>query len=181
LGSELQIRVGGSFVWPPPNVDLSQVKKLVFIAGGVGINPLISIISHLSQRLCPFEIHFLYSTKVPNNKVECDKILFLHRLWDALQAIPHGNLHLFLTSLGSHLASKSQHTMSCQQGGGHTYQARRLSFDDVENALGPQHSRASVLVYICGSPVMTDLYIDRLQEPRGPGLKPHQVMYEKWW
>lgn len=37
IGKELNIRVGGSFVWPPASVDVETVKNVVFIAGGVGI------------------------------------------------------------------------------------------------------------------------------------------------
>lgn len=36
-GQELQIRVGGSFVWPPPGIDVDQVHKVVLVAGRVGI------------------------------------------------------------------------------------------------------------------------------------------------
>jgi hypothetical protein len=37
LGKELNIRVGGSFIWPPTGIQTSEVKTVVFIAGGVGI------------------------------------------------------------------------------------------------------------------------------------------------
>lgn len=37
LGKEINIRVGGSFVWPPTGVDVHKVRNVVFIAGGVGI------------------------------------------------------------------------------------------------------------------------------------------------
>lgn len=37
LGSELLVRVGGSFTWPPPQLDAAQIDRLVLIAGGVGI------------------------------------------------------------------------------------------------------------------------------------------------
>jgi len=37
LGSELVIRAGGSFCWPPPGIDIASIGKVVFIAGGVGI------------------------------------------------------------------------------------------------------------------------------------------------
>jgi len=40
LGQELVVRVGGKFVWPPRSMDealVHQIKKAVFIAGGVGI------------------------------------------------------------------------------------------------------------------------------------------------
>ncbi|PYI28318.1 hypothetical protein BP00DRAFT_497479 [Aspergillus indologenus CBS 114.80] len=73
LGSELSIRVGGSFVWPPSGVRLTDIRNVVFIAGGVGINPLISMLSHLNNddeatttlRHPSLNIHVLYSTKIP--------------------------------------------------------------------------------------------------------------------
>lgn len=37
LGKEVNIRVGGSFVWPPTGVELHKVQNVVFVAGGVGI------------------------------------------------------------------------------------------------------------------------------------------------
>ena len=37
LGEELIVRVGGSFVWPPPGVDIENVDHVLFIAGGIGI------------------------------------------------------------------------------------------------------------------------------------------------
>jgi hypothetical protein len=37
IDQELQVRVGGSFVWPPPSVDLNTVDHAIFVAGGVGI------------------------------------------------------------------------------------------------------------------------------------------------
>lgn len=37
LGSRIQVRVGGSFVWPPTDLPVSQIKKLVLVAGGVGV------------------------------------------------------------------------------------------------------------------------------------------------
>lgn len=37
LGAHLVVRVGGSFTWPPPGLDVSRVDRLVLVAGGVGI------------------------------------------------------------------------------------------------------------------------------------------------
>lgn len=37
IGKELAVRVGGSFVWPPPGINLGSIRRAVFIAGGVGI------------------------------------------------------------------------------------------------------------------------------------------------
>ena len=43
LGRELRVRVGGSFVWPPPGVNVRALRRVVFVAGGVGVNPLMSM------------------------------------------------------------------------------------------------------------------------------------------
>lgn len=37
LGKELNVRVGGSFVWPPSGYDLGEIRNVVFVAGGVGV------------------------------------------------------------------------------------------------------------------------------------------------
>ena len=37
LGSQLVVRVGGSFTWPPPHLKVSAIDRLVLVAGGVGI------------------------------------------------------------------------------------------------------------------------------------------------
>ena len=31
------MRVGGSFIWPPPGLEVNRIKRVMFIAGGVGI------------------------------------------------------------------------------------------------------------------------------------------------
>ena len=37
LHSKLVVRAGGSFVWPPPDLDESSIEQVILIAGGVGI------------------------------------------------------------------------------------------------------------------------------------------------
>ena len=37
LGAQIVVRVGGSFTWPLPQVNVSEIDRLVLIAGGVGI------------------------------------------------------------------------------------------------------------------------------------------------
>lgn len=36
LGTQLTVRVGGSFTWPPAGLN-AEVERLVLVAGGVGI------------------------------------------------------------------------------------------------------------------------------------------------
>ena len=51
-GQELQIRVGGSFVWPPPGLDGDQIQKVVLVAGGVGIKYVLCALVMLQHRPC---------------------------------------------------------------------------------------------------------------------------------
>ena len=37
LGTQIHVGVGGSFTWPPPRLDTTEIDRLVLIAGGVGI------------------------------------------------------------------------------------------------------------------------------------------------
>lgn len=37
LNSQLLVRVGGSFIWPPADIEESEIEKVIFVAGGVGI------------------------------------------------------------------------------------------------------------------------------------------------
>jgi len=48
VGSQVQIRVGGDFFYDPVT---SRGHDLLLIAGGVGINPLLSILNHVAD-LC---------------------------------------------------------------------------------------------------------------------------------
>ncbi|KAF7913320.1 hypothetical protein BELL_0147g00050 [Botrytis elliptica] len=105
LGKGVAVRIGGSFTWPPSFWDekggkgyrkerVENGNRVVFIAGGMGINPLMSMISCIHAELgenerregkkaqgkegddetegsakedrCEnLEVKFLYSTKVP--------------------------------------------------------------------------------------------------------------------
>jgi len=91
LHSPLHIRVGGTFVFPPfpPNDKSKPLKKVIFIAGGVGINPLMSMLSSLAELSTQdikndIQVHFLYSSKDPDPNgplhEKSTKILFLDRI-----------------------------------------------------------------------------------------------------
>ncbi|PYH84508.1 hypothetical protein BO82DRAFT_362625 [Aspergillus uvarum CBS 121591] len=162
LGSELSIRVGGSFVWPPSGVRLTDIRNVVFIAGGVGINPLISMLSHLNNddeatttlRHPSLNIHVLYSTKIPQPETtttttatatttqspesSLDQILFLSRLRHIVNIQSQLcrlriTLHLFITNLDEKKASSLL---------GHSFDddddlrihSRRINADDLRAA-----------------------------------------------
>ncbi|SPQ21772.1 bd3b671e-2a23-4bf1-95b6-53afe3ed412c [Thermothielavioides terrestris] len=66
LRNEVRVRIGGSFVFPPPAAALAPppLRKAVFVAGGMGINPLMSMLSFIGEqrdRWAGLEVRVLYS------------------------------------------------------------------------------------------------------------------------
>ena len=50
VGDKLSVRVGGDFFYDP--LADEKIPNIIFIAGGVGVNPLFSILQHLSSLNC---------------------------------------------------------------------------------------------------------------------------------
>ncbi|MCJ1355224.1 MAG: hypothetical protein MMC33_005215 [Icmadophila ericetorum] len=175
LDKELFVRVGGSFVWPPPYSDLNTIKRVVFVAGGVGINPLISMLGHLDKQHATnnFTINFIYTTRAPSTNV--GEVLFITRLRQIFSQIrsPTSFLHLHLT--GDHKISLPPP--------GPDYEIpiirQRPTEKDLYEALGPEEERSGVVAYVCGPPAMTDSFVEILQAAKGMDRK--RVLCEKWW
>lgn len=198
---EIQVRVGGSFVWPPPGItDLASLRRIVFIAGGVGVNPLMSIVSHLAEGVegvdgerssCPYDVQFMYSTKVPpsppdsfgeSSILDSEKILFMERLAAIFgREKVRGQMRMFLTGLGPGPASpRSESVLRCNEMDV-PFKRRRMGLEDVAEALGPEAERGNVLVYVCGIPSMTDELVESLTSKSGLNLRPERVLCERWW
>ncbi|EFX01324.1 oxidoreductase-like protein [Grosmannia clavigera kw1407] len=204
LGDTLQVRVGGSFVFPPPSLGgsptLAPRARFVFVAGGVGINPLISMLSYLGdqQEAAPV-VEMLYSTREEeslstNSKADDDspasRVLFLDRLASLFSTERlRGKLQLFLTG-GSIFAGLSGKLMC--NGLDVSYGRKRITTADLDAAvlggLGTGEDHASIIkrtyVYVCGVPAMTDAFVAHLTASRksgGLGLPLSNVLYEKWW
>ncbi|KAJ5168187.1 uncharacterized protein N7482_003781 [Penicillium canariense] len=191
VGKEVNIRVGGSFVWPPTGVEVQNIRNVVFIAGGVGINPLISILSHLnnqSQRTQPLNIHFLYSTRLPQGHETTpsdtlfNQILFLPRVRQIIRSQEQSHrlrisLDLFLTNLSSSCLTSADNPADF------TIHRKRIGKHDLRSAVvggdGKLDPRESV-AYVCGPPQMTDEIVEMLKEVLGEGGG-QRVFYEKWW
>ncbi|GFN21474.1 FAD-dependent oxidoreductase [Aspergillus tubingensis] len=198
LGTELSIRVGGSFVWPPSSrVDLTKVRNVVFVAGGVGINPLISMLSHLNngdEIALPhpsFNIRFLYSTKLPrteegtvtgNGTSSLQQVLFLSRLRQIIASQSQIrrlqiSLDLFITDPGLDRSSLTEFAES----GDLNLHTRRINRDDLRKAVSRADGSIEAeetVCYVCGPPGMTDDVVSSLEGFLGDT---ERVYYEKWW
>ncbi|KAI0798884.1 hypothetical protein GGR55DRAFT_693094 [Xylaria sp. FL0064] len=121
IGREVRVRVGGGFVWPPPGINVrSSLRRVVFVAGGVGVNPLVSMLCSLASSspvgtTGDLEVRFLYSVKDLGVSVSDDaggsngkkgrrcrkarNVLFLERIARVFrEGRVKGQLEVFLTS-----------------------------------------------------------------------------------
>ncbi|CAK7274881.1 Oxidoreductase NAD-binding domain-containing protein 1 [Sporothrix epigloea] len=207
LGQTLQVRIGGSFVFPSPKAPSAFVKdrsvRVVFVAGGVGINPLISMATYLGELNkarsdagepddAGCEVIFLHSVQInrtsspedggdDDSNDEITQIPFLPRLAALYgsKAI-RGHLKVFLTS-----SNRSCDVLSCN-GEDVPCMRRRITTADLDAAVlggsaGDSRELASTYVYLCGVPAMTDLFTQHLTSKEGLGLAADTVWCEKWW
>ena len=184
LGSTLQVRIGGGFVFPPSGRAAEGVARVVFVAGGVGVNPLVSMLGSLagsSEVRRGVEVLFLYASKMPSSQ-SLNDILFLKRIcgWfgkteSELGGKVRGQVRLYIT--GEHEpTAEGAREISNTEIDIHT---RRLSADElVEVVQEGQADRGSSLVYICGPPGMTDEFTEVLTQA---GVDEKMIMTEKWW
>ncbi|KAI0532963.1 hypothetical protein GGR58DRAFT_488468 [Xylaria digitata] len=113
IGKELRVRVGGGFVWPPPGINVRTLRRVVFVAGGVGVNPLVSMLCSLAPSVtgtskttgADLEVRFLYSLKDPGVSAgepgyrKAENMLFLEKIARVFrQGKVNGSLEVFLTS-----------------------------------------------------------------------------------
>lgn len=139
-------------------------SSLLLLAGGVGINPHLSILSWLSQS--SQHRQYLKSVKLLYASRE-DGLAFVDRLSQYSNFL---STELFLTGAVSNSANSSFPT-----------QHRRLEDQDVLKAL---QDMPDPLVYICGPTQMTDHLEDMLSRGRdygGAGLSKDCIRLEKWW
>ncbi|KAH6603338.1 hypothetical protein Trco_008113 [Trichoderma cornu-damae] len=184
LGKTLRVRLGGRFVFPPSNsggesnagVDAaaSAVKKVVFIAGGVGVNPLMSMLSYIAaskERDAP-AVSFLYASRLPRSGNLSD-VLFLGRIARLFgEGKVKGEMKLYVTAAGNAVSQETRRIDGAQV----EIQPRRLTVADVKAAIGGE-DREDTVVYVCGPPPMTDELVERLAAV----MDSRRVLTERWW
>lgn len=187
LNSTLSFKVGGNFVYPPMTLNRTEcesIDRAVFIAGGVGINPIMSMISTLnevgtSQTLGGMvkNVRVLYtSRREKDSDGQAAQVLFETRLkgiaekWENHQQVDY-KYSFFETS--------GQSSDGDLRPGNMSVHSRRIAQHDLFEALGPETERANTVVYVCGLPTMTDQFIELLKH--APGMDQKRVLCEKWW
>lgn len=189
MNAPVQFRIGGNFTFPPLTLSRDQftsIDNVVLIAGGVGINPIMSMISAMDLQGAgkmggmPKRIRVLYSSKRGVDKTgKSEEVLFEERLkavsrkWNKKDGVDFG--YTYFETSGSGQAENDQSNEETAM----TVLRRRIAHDDLLNALGPEERRKNTLVYVCGLPTMTDGFVEFLR--KAPGMEENRVLCEKWW
>ena len=115
-----------------------MIKRVVFVAGGVGMNPFVSMLAAIAEGEVAFEVVVLYAAKLPKSG-KLQDILWYERVNTIIRGIG-GTFKVFLTG-GSE---------SFTQREGVEYEMRRMRGADLERLLGEVQERIGTVVYVCG-------------------------------
>ena len=191
LGATVKVRVGGSFVFPPPawasweegGGRRRRRRKLVLVAGGVGVNPLMSMLSHIGERteeLRGLEVEMAYGSRMSSG--DLGEIVFLDRITRLFgEGKIRGSVSLFVTGTsGNGIPEAGRRHINGAEVEVH---GRRLTIEDLRPWVAIDGEAVeSTMVYLCGPPTMTDELAARLtSKDDGLGMDPEHVLTEKWW
>lgn len=154
-------------MFPPQDVPMEGIRRVVFVAGGVGINPLVSMMGHMADGEYDVDVRVLYASKLPRGG-GLNEVLFLERIagWFA-QGKLRGGLKVFATGAVKEEVNDA----------GFQVLTRRFGIEDVREAVGDGADEG--LVYVCGHQGMTDELVQGLTGEGG--LEKRRVLVEKWW
>ncbi|XP_010397280.2 oxidoreductase NAD-binding domain-containing protein 1 isoform X5 [Corvus cornix cornix] len=166
LDSEVALRVGGDFFFDPQPGD--SPVNLVLIAGGVGINPLFSILLHIAD-LHGYQEgkgnrHKLGTVKLYYSAKTTSELLFKKNILGLMKAFPGKITCCFHVT--------QQRSQICEELQPHVTEGR-ISEKDLE-----KHVSNDTSWYICGPPPMIESISKLLANI---GVPRNCVFFEKWW
>lgn len=167
-GSHVAMRVGGDFFFHPlpsdPSVDL------LLVAGGVGINPLYSILLHATDLLHLNRVsggrdynigsaHLCYSAK------NTQELLFKHSIIEVCREFPDKvSCNFHVTQQNTDVEPHIKPFVNCG----------RITEEELRAHVDPQRT----LCYLCGPPPMIEAISKTL---RDLNLTKERIIFEKWW
>ncbi|KAE8596668.1 hypothetical protein XENTR_v10016189 [Xenopus tropicalis] len=166
LGSEVAVRVGGEFCFDPQPSDLPL--DLVLIAGGVGINPLFSILLHVADLHKTHEMtgrgFQMGNVKLYYCAKNTGELLFKRNILDLVKSFPGKITCSFhVTQQSSPVCVELQPFIT----------EGRITEKDLASYVSTDQ-----LCYICGPPPMIESTCKQLESLHVPK---EQILFEKWW
>lgn len=166
LDSEVALRVGGDFFFDPQPGDTPV--KLVLIAGGVGINPLFSILLHVA------DLHGYQESK--GNGYKMGTVALYYSAKSTNELLFKKNILGLMTAFPGKITCRfhvtQQSSPICEELQPHVTEGR-ISEKDLE-----KHVSEDTLWYICGPPPMIESISKLLYKS---GVHRNCVFFEKWW
>ncbi|XP_068603395.1 oxidoreductase NAD-binding domain-containing protein 1 [Brachionichthys hirsutus] len=168
VGSQVAMRVGGDFFFDPSPSD--PAVDLLLVAGGVGINPLYSILLHSTDLLrlshAPGgrgynlgRVHLCYSAK------SAEDLLYKGAIVEACRQFPDTlSCDLRVTQQSTDVEPHLQPFLS----------RGRVTEEGLRPHVDPQRT----LCFLCGPPPMIEAVSKSLMDE---GLPKDRILFEKWW
>ncbi|XP_075900211.1 oxidoreductase NAD-binding domain-containing protein 1 [Nelusetta ayraudi] len=171
VGSKVAMRVGGDFFFDPAPSD--PAVDLLLVAGGVGINPLYSIMLHAADLLEVVggdaggggrshnvgAVHLCYSAK------SNEELLFKNSIMEACRRFPDN------ISCNFHVTQQSSEVEPDLRPFLHR---GRISEEELRARVDPHRT----LCFLCGPPPMIEDVSRRLLDLELPR---DRILFEKWW
>lgn len=160
IGDTLLLRAGGDFYFDPKPEEGGV--NVLLVAGGVGINPMYSMVSHMAdlnagaRRRYPGKMVLLYSAKT------FTELIFKNHIEEISSNNPNILAHFFATRDPSVTAP---------------VHARRIGREDIEKVLKDLGAK-KLKVYMCGPSRMIH---DMEDHCFACGVIEKQIFYERWW
>ena len=173
IGDEINVRVGGEFVWDSLIEKQEKTIHVIFIAGGVGNNPLISMLESICQdklsdkkeeKLFVEKVRLFYSVRT------FSELLFYKRIEGFHKQLPELlECSYFLTRDDPHHEIKDSEF----------YYRQRINKKILENVIDKEKEYLERLkCFVCGPSAMEDDVIEWLKES---GVDENRILFEKWW
>lgn len=166
LNSEVAVRAGGEFFFDPQPTDVP--RNLVLIAGGVGINPLLSILRHSA------DLHREWADK--GNGYEIGTIKLFYSAKNTSELLFKKNILDLVNEFPKKIACSFHVTKQTTQISAELkpyITEGRITEEEIRN-----HISKETLFYICGPPPMTDFFSKQLENNHIPR---EHICFEKWW
>ncbi|CAG8486194.1 13086_t:CDS:2 [Cetraspora pellucida] len=179
IGDSVEVRVGGEFVWDEKKEQEDGTECVMFIAGGVGINPLISMFTSILEvennsnvnymkKVGVKKIRLLYSAKSFSELLFYNRIEKLRKEWPQVLECKY-----FLTGEN---VSPSQSPFANDES--EFCYGQRISQKILGDIIMKEHDNLDKLkCFICGPPIMRDDLICWL---KSAGLIEKRILLEKW-
>jgi len=158
VGAQVAVRIGGDFYYEQS--DDEGDHQVLLLAGGVGINPLASILFHIAEKMSLNQsncqrLHLVFSAKTEK------ELLFKEAIEECAQQQPDKISCSFV-------ATREQKNSRITQ--------EYLRDFFIEHKLSPNNTK--LVCYMCGPPQMIKAFNKYLLSL---GVPKEQIKYELWW